>query len=692
MLMSQLPLFARLRNYLLIAAGLALIAASVAWDLIRGADSFSFGRKQLAGCLAGVALLAMGVWLGRAGAGDRLLALSSRRPSLQALRWVAILLLLGGAGLLSLWLPRESLYSSAAWILWAHILALCLILPMRLGWSLLLIVAALNLSLAVIDTIKVGLTGLPLTMLDIRIAAANPTGLWEALHLPAWSRYATQAGIVLVGLYVLYQMAAALRLALASRDGRRLARRLAVPVAGITLLALLTTAFLHRLFETLGANEETWDMVGVTAMANEIGVLPYLAYSQHIESTRTGDFFRSSIGSEPPPAAEVREAVLRHVDFGSAPAVSALPNIVILLAESTFDPNRAFRLNQQVRSSLFEPGKDTVAVGPFRVNVIGGGTWVTEFETIVGLDSRLFGYAGYYTHSSLSPYVTRSLFMHLESQGYRTSVFFPNDSQFYNYRNAYRAYGADRIFDRVDQRLPDGWLATDTQIIDEFTRIMGPRPAAPFLSYVMLNENHGPHACRVARIDATAVRFADTAEFAPNCVLHEYLRRLKSTEAAVALLVNYLRGIEARDGRPFALLIFGDHQPYTFTGSEWSTYDFAPLRTSADTNDTFFHLISSLAGRLKCCLRGIPATLVPTLLSAYAAKDADEVYLGINLWLFDQCGPDAIASGSLSGLFRDQHALASTETRTEACAQAYMSALTAFRQMDIIAGTTGPAH
>jgi len=380
-------LIASLRGYLPVAAGLALIAASLSWDLIRGAQSLDLGRKQLAGCLAGAALIAIGVWLHRARASGRLLPSWSRHPSSQVLRWVAVLVLLGGAGLLSLWLPRESLYPAAAWILWAHILALALLLPLRLGWLLILAAAALNLSLAVIDAIKVGLTGLPLTMLDIRIAATNPAGLWEALHLPTWTRYAAIAGLSLIGLYLLYEMLGAVRRALAHQDGRPLARRLAMPAVGLALVGVVASAFFHRLFDELGSYRETWDTAGVAAMANEIGVLPYLAYSQRIESSRSGDFFNDSIASEPPPAAEVREAVLRHVDFSPAATAGAgvLPNIVILLAESTFDPNRAFRLDQHVPSSLFEASADTVAVGPMRVNVIGGGTWVTEFETLVGL-------------------------------------------------------------------------------------------------------------------------------------------------------------------------------------------------------------------------------------------------------------------------------------------------------------------
>ena len=52
------------------------------------------------------------------------------------------------------------------------------------------------------------------------------------------------------------------------------------------------------------------------------------------------------------------------------------------------------------------------------------------------------------------------------------------------------------------------------------------------------------HPARTARRRSQAP--LERKEFAPNCALHEYLRRLDSTTAAVQSLQSYLADIEAR--------------------------------------------------------------------------------------------------------------------------------------------------
>ena len=292
-----------------------------------------------------------------------------------------------------------------------------------------------------------------------------------------------------------------------------------------------------------------------------------------------------------------------------------------------------------------------------RVNAIGGGTWISEFETIVGLDSRLFGYAGMYTHASLSPYVDRSLATYLREIGYRTVAFFPNRGDFYNARNAYAAYGFEKVYDSEMLGL-GGWVEDDRAMAASVEATLSPEPDSPFFAYVVFLENHSPHDCGDADPAGFAAGFADTRDPAPNCSLHEYLRRLGSTTSAIESLLEYLARVEARSGRPFVLLAFGDHQPFTFT--------------------TFFHIYSSLPDRkLRCCQSAAPAALLPTLLSGFVAESPDDVYLGVNLWLYDQCGSDAVRrdfGDSLEALSRPER-----DGRTQACKEAYGRAVASYR-------------
>jgi hypothetical protein len=322
------------------------------------------------------------------------------------------------------------------------------------------------------------------------------------------------------------------------------------------------------------------------------------------------------------------------------------------------------------------------------VNAVGGGTWITEFETIVGLDSRLFGYSGMYTHASLSPFVDRSIAFYLREHGYRTSAFFPHRGDFYNARNAYANYGFETIRDSEDLgRGP--WIKTDSDVAESVRDALGPAPAAPFFSYVLLIENHSPHDCALAVDAGFAVRFAGTQEFVPNCALHEYLRRLDSTTAAVQSLQDYLAGIEAQTGRPFVLLVFGDHQPHTFSSTGGFQYDYSRFRQSAGSRTTFFHFISSVPGaRLRCCAAMPAATMLPTLLSGYVASSPDDVYLGINLWLYAHCGTDAVQREF--GNFMSRLSSRATAGRTQACHAAYQRALSGYRASGVVRldGTT----
>ena len=595
------------------------------------------------------------------------------------LRWTAAGLLVAGSVAASVAWPVES----AAWVLLGFVSAGCLLLPAPFGMATLAVVVALQLLLSWINSIKSGLTSLPLTILDIKIALANPAGLWDALALPHWTRHVTALAIAVAVLsWLIAGLVAAARF-MASRRTRSSSRDPLQRLAAICILAVLGFARLEALYASAALDTSTWQLEGVAALAEKMGALPFLGYSYNLESQSTGDIYRDTSGVVAPDAAEVRAAVLQYMDFAAGTGGSRLqPNIMVVLAESTFDPGATFRLQGNYDDALFRAGANTAANGLLRVNAMGGGTWITEFETIVGLDSRLFGYSGMYTHASLSPFVDQSIALYMRQHGYRTSAFFPHGGDFYNARNAYANYGFETILDSGD--LGRGaWMETDREMADSVRTAMGPAPSAPFFSYALFIENHSPHHCAAGHADGFAVRFVDTQEFTPNCALHEYLRRLESTTTAVQSLHGYLADIEARTGRPYVLLVFGDHQPHTFASTGGIQYDYSALRKIADTRMTFFQIISSVPDvKLRCCAITPSAAMLPTLLSGYVARSPDDVYLGINLWLHARCGTDAVHRDF--GNFMSKLAPRDIAERTDACSAAYERALGWYRAAGVV--------
>jgi hypothetical protein len=131
------------------------------------------------------------------------------------------------------------------------------------------------------------------------------------------------------------------------------------------------------------------------------------------------------------------------------------------------------------------------------------------------------------------------------------------------------------------------------------------------------------------------------------------------------------------------LLVFGDHQPHTFSGTGGFHYDYGNFRKIADTRMTFFHIISSVPGkRLHCCSVIPSAPMLPTLLSGYVASSPDDVYLGINLWLHERCGTDAVRRDF--GNFMSRLAPRVIAERTEACRAAYERALSGYRASGVV--------
>jgi phosphoglycerol transferase MdoB-like AlkP superfamily enzyme len=538
------------------------------------------------------------------------------------------------------------------WFFAAYATLLCVLVTRRFWPLLVACFIGVTWALAAISNEKIALTELPLTVLDLKILVRNPQGLLDALNISSWI-VAGVIGIVLACAVAILHVAATLVTRTPHVSVARAARGGATTMLAVALFSvpfgLFIRNYLHAVYQTDG---DTWEPQGLAALSHRLGIAGFLAYSYGLEYRQTGDYFNAAVSAMPPADADIDRAAATFVRPRPVSGDN-LPNIVVVLGESTFNVNEAFNLTAPVRSDLFEPNVFTQALGSLYVNAVGGGTWLSEFESIVGVDERLFGYTGYYTHSSLSPFVKRTFADYLRERGYSTAAYYPVGGEFYNARNAYRQYGFERFFDGAELGLKANWEATD----DDVAAAVIARPAAdssrPFFRYVVLIENHAPHRCAAATEAGFVTAFAGAATFEENCVLNEYLRRMRSTGRGVQRLLQHLQQVEAASGRPFVLLVFGDHQPHTFTDSTSAPY--ARYRTSVDTRHTFFHLMSSVRDVVTCCGNGVPhATMLPTLLSAYVAASSRDLYLPVNLYQFEECGSDLTALTSWQGAEWDE--------------------------------------
>ncbi len=190
------------------------------------------------------------------------------------------------------------------------------------------------------------------------------------------------------------------------------------------------------------------------------------------------------------------------------------------------------------------------------MHAIGGGTWISEFETITGIPSRLFGYAGYYTHVELAPYVKASLATYLKARGYQTLALYPVEGKFYGSRAAYGHYGFDRFYDGEDIKIKEPWFAEDTEIIEKYlAKFNETDKSKPVFSFMLTMENHSPHPCpRFGGEKEMPYRFTGETNARGTCELNEYIARYRSTETAIAMLEQALQAREKTTGRPYVLM------------------------------------------------------------------------------------------------------------------------------------------
>jgi hypothetical protein len=234
------------------------------------------------------------------------------------------------------------------------------------------------------------------------------------------------------------------------------------------------------------------------------------------------------------------------------------PDILLVLAESVFDP-RIIRDCPKALcdSTMFHPPAAATQTqqGPLLVHSSGGGTWLSEFAVMSGMDWRAFGRGGGYAPVSLAPRMKTSLPLHLKSLGYRTIAIYPTEGNFLSATSAYQHYGFDEFYAAADLNLPDDWSDVPDSLVYErmFTKLSQSKDHRPVFVFVLTIRNHGPHGGDMKKVPEPFRAAAKTL----TDPIADYLARARdSSNAYTKLATQWLR-----EPRPRVIAWFGDHQP-----------------------------------------------------------------------------------------------------------------------------------
>ena len=376
---------------------------------------------------------------------------------------------------------------------------------------------------------------------------------------------------------------------------------------------------------------------------------------------------RDMLATLPPPHPQTRFP--QPMDLGTVVTDTPreLPDILMVLEESTFDP----RLIASCRYAACDSPMFRAPAGSWRslqspllVHTTGGGTWLTEFAFLSGFDWRIFGRGGAYAPVSLAPRMETSLPKYLRSLGYHTVVFSGVGADFLRARSAYRYYGFDEFYAAQDLKLSDDWQAVrDSIVFNKALQLLAQRhDTQPLFVFILTIRNHGPHGEGSAPL-ARSVRQVEARLGRP---LADYLSRLDDSAQDLAQLRRTWLG----SPRPRVVGWFGDHQPefawdYLNTVADVDRSHFATNASAPHLRFLTYHQLSANFGEpgVSTSLAALDVPYLATELLEFSGVPLDEgmqaastVSVQCNRLLLD-CADKSLIDDYISYRIHDLHAV-----------------------------------
>ena len=294
-----------------------------------------------------------------------------------------------------------------------------------------------------------------------------------------------------------------------------------------------------------------------------------------------------------------------------------LPDIVVILNESVFDPSKLdYDFADKLKFEFFQNGKYTKYSGILNVNTFGGSSWISEYEINTGVPHKSFAGPSYMPFITLVPHTNNSIMSYLRSIGYRVEVLYPVDKNFSLAMDAYTKLGSHEITDIYEYGFePESWgRSPDKMIGDMVIDALDRNPEKPKYLFAATMLNHGAHSsffpdnigCSLSMNDQLCSK------------LNDYVARLaKTNEDQLDLIAKLMKR-----KKKTIIVNFGDHLP-SFEG--FSTQ----LRFTRDIKNyfkTFYNINANFDIKDESKYPALDITFIPGLLLDIAKINNNSFY------------------------------------------------------------------
>lgn len=237
------------------------------------------------------------------------------------------------------------------------------------------------------------------------------------------------------------------------------------------------------------------------------------------------------------------------------------PDIIILLQESTVNPS-IYQFDKDLALPdlfMFQKDEGVSAQSPLRVQTFGGGTWLSEFSILTGLNTDDFGARKNSVFYFVVDNLNESLFRQLKAEGYYTVLLTPFNRSAYHAGYAYEQMGVDEIIQPQELGYPGHleenlWKISTQDMLGYIEEVLKKRTDKPLFIFSLTMYEHGPYD--ESHTDDYQITGQTKSSNAPGKFSH-YMEKIITSDPAIKDFSNFV----AQREKPTMFLYFGDHQP-----------------------------------------------------------------------------------------------------------------------------------